>query len=161
MIRSIGHIDANNQMPQFARIMLARGDVDEGSLNLHQVYSLDLRNTDLVVLSGCQSQLGRQSRGDDVVGLNRAFMYAGASSVIASLWSVDDEATQHLMTAFYRYLRQGLNKAASLRAAQRDMRLKYPNPYYWAAFVLTGDPGGRDNSGLTANSRLSGSAKTQ
>ena len=130
-------------------------------MELHQIYGLDLRNTNLVVLSGCESLLGRRSRGDDIVGLNRAFIYAGASSVIASLWSVDDEATQELMTAFYRYLKQGLTKAASLRAAQKDLRVKYPNPYYWAAFVLTGDPGTRDNSGLAANSGFSRPLRAQ
>jgi CHAT domain-containing protein/tetratricopeptide (TPR) repeat protein len=160
VLHLIAHIDPNNQTPQFARIMLARGEADEGPLELHQVYDLDLRETNLVVLSGCQSQLGRQSRGDDIVALNRAFIYAGASSVIASLWNVDDEATQQLMTAFYRYLKQGMTKAAALREAQREMRVKYPNPYYWAAFVLTGDPGTRDNSGLAANSGVPDGART-
>lgn len=72
-------------------------------------------------------------------------------SVIASLWSVDDEATKLLMVAFYRHLREGLSKADALRAAQIELRQKYPNPYYWAGFVLTGDPGPSETSSLLAN----------
>jgi len=132
--------------------MLASGEGNDGWLELNQIYGLDLRKTNLVVLSGCQSQLGKQSRGDDIVGLSRAFMYAGTPSVIASLWGVDDAATQQLMTAFYTYLKHGMSKAAALRAAQADLRRTYPNPYYWAAFVLTGNPGMTDNSGLVARS---------
>jgi CHAT domain-containing protein/Tfp pilus assembly protein PilF len=161
ILHLIGHIDPNTETPQFARIMLAPGETDDGSLDLHQVYDLDLRNTNLVVLSGCQSQLGPRSRGDDIVGLNRAFLYAGTASVIASLWSVDDEASQELMTAFYGYLKQGLTKAESLRAAQKDVRRKHPNPYYWAAFVLTGDPGVQNDSGLAVNSGVPKPAKTE
>jgi len=93
------------------------------------------------VLSGCQSQLGKRSRGDDIIGMSRAFIYAGTPSVIASLWSVDDEATQQLMVAFYTHLKYGQSKAEALRSAQLEIRQKYPNPYYWAGFVLTGDPG--------------------
>jgi CHAT domain-containing protein len=102
---------------------------------------MDLARTNLVVLSACQTQLGAQSKGDDIVGLNRAFIYAGASSVIASLWTVDDETTSLLMKSFYGHLKQGMSRAAALQAAQTATRKKYPHPYYWAAFVLTGDPG--------------------
>jgi CHAT domain-containing protein/tetratricopeptide (TPR) repeat protein len=141
IVHVIAHTDRSSKTPQFASIELPSGKGDGGgALELNQLYGLDLRQTNLVVLSGCQSELGRQSRGDDIVSLSRAFMYAGSPSVIASLWSVDDEATQQLMTAFYTYLKQGLGKAAALRAAQADIRRKYPNPYYWAAFVLTGNP---------------------
>jgi len=160
ILHLIAHIERNNQTSQFARIMLASGQGDEGSLELHQVYGLDLRGTNLVVLSGCQSELGRQSRGDDIVGLSRAFMYAGAPSVIASLWSVDDEATQQFMVAFYDHLKDGMSKAEALRAAQVDIRHKYPNPYYWAGFVLTGDPGVMAKSGLVASSGSAKGAKT-
>jgi CHAT domain-containing protein len=93
------------------------------------------------VLSACETQLGAQSRGDDLVGLTRAFLYAGAPTVIASLWSVNDQATAVLMAAFYRHLRAGASKAQALQAAQAETRAAYPHPYYGAAFVLTGDPG--------------------
>jgi CHAT domain-containing protein len=76
-----------------------------------------------------------------MVGLTRAFIYAGSPSVIASLWSVDDEATRALMVSFYSHLGKGLPQADALRLAQIDVRRDYPHPYYWAGFVLTGDPG--------------------
>jgi hypothetical protein len=113
----------------------------DGFLDLHEVYTLDLARADLVVLSACQTQLGAHSGGDDIIGLNRAFIYAGAPSVIASLWSVNDEATSLLMTAFHTHLKQGMGKARALKAAQAETRTKYAHPYYWAAFVLTGDAG--------------------
>jgi CHAT domain-containing protein len=102
---------------------------------------MDLTRTKLVALSACETLLGSQSKGDEIVGLNRAFIYAGASSVIASLWTVDDEATSLLMKAFQSHLKQGMSNAAALQAAQAATRKKKPHPYYWAAFVLTGDPG--------------------
>jgi CHAT domain-containing protein len=80
-------------------------------------------------------------------------MYAGAPSVIASLWSVDDAATRRLMVAFYNHFRHGMSKADALRAAQMDIRQQYRDPYYWAAFVLTGDPGTPRADGLVASAR--------
>lgn len=148
ILHLIAHIERNNQTAQFARVMLAAGQGDDGPLELHQVYGLDLRRTNLVVLSGCQSELGRQSRGDDIVGLSRAFIYAGSPSVIASLWNIDDDATRQFMIAFYDHLKHGMSKAQALRSAQVDIRRKYPNPYYWAGFVLTGDPGMITNPGV-------------
>lgn len=141
IIHLIAHIDHDRKNPEISRVILGHGKDDEGALELDQVVALDLKKTSLVVLSGCQSQAGKRSRNDDVVGLTRAFIYAGSSSVIASLWSVDDEATRALMVSFYTHLKRGLGKAQALRAAQIEVRQKYPNPYYWAGFVLTGDPG--------------------
>jgi CHAT domain-containing protein/Tfp pilus assembly protein PilF len=135
------HAELNTTSPLFSRIRLASDRDDSGALEVREIYGMDLARTNLVVLSACETQLGAQSKGDDIVGLNRAFLYAGASSVIASLWTVDDAATSVLMKAFYGHLKQGLNKAAALQAAQTATRKKYPHPYYWAAFVLTGDPG--------------------
>ena len=119
---------------------------NDGALEVHEVYTLDLKQTDLVVLSACDTQLGEQSRGDDIIGLNRAFLYAGAASILASLWAVDDRAACDFMTAFYLHLKQGRSKVEALRRAQQITRAKYPHPYYWAAFVLTGDPGSTDPS---------------
>jgi CHAT domain-containing protein/tetratricopeptide (TPR) repeat protein len=152
IIHLIAHFDHDKHNSQFARVMLGHGKNDDGALELDQVVGLDLRKTSLVVLSGCQSQTGKLSRGDDIVGLSRAFIYAGSPSVIASLWSVDDEATRALMALFYTHLKQGLSKAEALRASQMDMRQKYPHPYYWAGFVLTGDPGESSNPHLLARS---------
>jgi CHAT domain-containing protein len=135
------HAELNPTSPLFSRVFLAPDAQNDGSLTVQEVYGLNLARADLVVLSACDTQLGAQSRGDDLVGLNRVFIYAGAPSVIASLWRVNDEATAVLMTAFYRQLRAGASKAQALQAAQVETRRHYPHPYYWAAFVLTGDPG--------------------
>jgi CHAT domain-containing protein/uncharacterized protein HemY len=142
------HIAAHGQLnaasPLFSRVVLAPQDALDasldGSLEVREIYALSLDKASLVVLSACETQLGARSAGDDVVGLTRAFIYAGAPTVVASLWSVDDVATAELMTAFYKNIRQGQGKAAALRAAQAEIRVKRPHPYYWAAFVLTGDP---------------------
>jgi tetratricopeptide (TPR) repeat protein/CHAT domain-containing protein len=114
---------------------------DDGRLEVHEIYGLGLKQTDLVVLSACETLIGDLSAGDEVVGLTRAFFFAGTPSVIASLWSVDDQATGLLMTHFYRHLNNGLDKAEALRQAQIEVQADFPNPYYWSAFVLAGDGG--------------------
>lgn len=152
IVHLIAHFDLDRQHPQSSRIILGQGRGNDGPLELHDVFGLDLRKTNLVVLSGCQSQRGNRTRGDDIIGLSRAFLYAGAPSVIASLWSVDDETTQQLMIAFYTHLKEGLGKAEALRSAQADIRRAYPNPFYWAGFVLTGDPEQVGTSNLHASS---------
>jgi len=136
------HGSYNQYNPLFSAVHLAEDEDNDGRLEVHEVYGLDLtQSTDLVVLSACQTQMGDLSAGDEVVGLTRAFLYAGTPSVIASLWSVDDQATALLMQRFYTYLQCGLGKGEALRQAQMDVRAEYPHPYYWAAFVLTGDAG--------------------
>jgi CHAT domain-containing protein len=139
--------------PLFSRLWLSPGGEEDGRLNIYEVYGLDLDRTDLVVLSACETQLGELSAGDEVVGLNRAFLY-GSSTVIASLWSVDDEATGALMESFYRHLLEGMGKAQALQAAQEEIRTdpdhpEWAHPYYWAAFVLNGDPGEVDSATKT------------
>lgn len=141
------HGEYNSYNPLFSTIYLASDSQNDGRLEVHEVYSLDLSKfTDLVVLSACQTDIGALSDGDEVVGLNRAFIYAGTPTVIASLWNVDDAATTLLMEQFYIHLREGKSKGDALRQAQIDVRVQYPHPYYWAAFVLTGDPGFGDKS---------------
>jgi CHAT domain-containing protein/Tfp pilus assembly protein PilF len=142
LLHLAAHGEYNPFNPLFSAIHLASNDEHDGRLEVHEVYGLDLTAaTDLVVLSACQTQIGELSAGDEIVGLNRAFLYAGTPSVVASLWSVDDEATALLMQRFYTHLRAGTGKAEALRQAQLEVRAEYPHPYYWAAFVLTGDPG--------------------
>jgi CHAT domain-containing protein len=94
-------------------------------------------NADLVTLSACETALGKVATGDDVVGFTRGFLYAGARSLISSLWQVDDQATRDLMVAFYSNL-QSMTKDEALRQAQLKVKKQYQHPYYWAAFVLTG-----------------------
>lgn len=139
------HGSLNPVAPLFSRLWLAPGEGEDGRLNVHEVYGLELGRAGLVVLSACQTQLGELSAGDEVVGLNRAFLY-GAPTVVASLWRVDDAATGALMTRFYAHLQEGMGKAEALQAAQAEVRRDpdYPqwsHPYYWAGFVLSGDPG--------------------
>jgi CHAT domain-containing protein len=95
-------------------------------------------DADLVTLSACETGLGKITNGDDIVGLTRGFLYAGSNSIVASLWKVDDLATSHLMTEFYSTLKK-TNKREALRRAQLDTKKKYPHPYYWASFQLTGN----------------------
>ncbi|HEY9830572.1 MAG TPA: tetratricopeptide repeat protein [Stenomitos sp.] len=136
------HGEFNKHNPLFSTLYLAPDNQYDGRLEVHDIYTLDLTTaTNLVVLSACQTQLGELSKGDEVVGLNRAFLYAGTPSVIATLWSVNDKVTGLLMERFYTHLRSGMAKAQALHIAQMEVRVEYPHPYYWAAFVLTGDGG--------------------
>ena len=130
--------------PELSALILSRFDADgrpiEGRLSLHEIYDLDI-SAELVVLSACQSALGREIRGEGLMGLPRGFLYAGADQVLASLWKVQDESTAELMTRFYRHLLvEGQPAAAALRAAQRSLLAdrRYAL-YHWAGFVLQGD----------------------
>ena len=120
----------------------SKGNPIDGFLSLQDLYALRLQ-ADLVVLSGCDTGLGRELRGEGLVGLTHGFLHAGASQVVASLWPVRDRASAELMQRFYgSMLRDGLRPAAALRAAQLDMltnQRTWRDPYYWAAFVAQGD----------------------
>ncbi len=138
-----GVIDA--ERPALSGLVLSRVDREgrpqEGFLHLHDVYNLRL-NADLVVLSGCRTALGKEVRGEGLIGLTRGFLYAGAPRVVASLWKVEDRATAALMTRFYRALWiEGLKPAAALRSAQLSLQgeRRWRDPFYWAGFVLEGD----------------------
>jgi CHAT domain-containing protein len=91
-----------------------------------------------VTLSACETGLGKIANGDDIVGLTRGFLYAGSSSIVASLWKVDDLATADLMTRFYTNMKT-LDKREALRQAQLQTKKKYDHPFYWASFQLTGN----------------------
>src|ERR1035438_9101245 len=114
---------------------------DDGILRMNEIVDMKL-NADLVVLSACQTGLGRLVRGQGMIGLTRAFLYAGAGSVVVSLWRVDDLASSRLMQKFYKRMREGLDIPAALRQAKLDMLGSgipaYRNPYFWAPFVVTG-----------------------
>jgi CHAT domain-containing protein len=136
------HGEYNLYNPLFSTLYLASDSTNDGRLEVNEIYELDLtKSTNLVVLSACQTQIGSISAGDEIVSLNRAFIYSGTPTVIASLWNVDDKATAILMEKFYANLKAEMGKAEALQQAQIDTRKQYPNPYYWASFVLTGDPG--------------------
>jgi CHAT domain-containing protein len=134
----------NDEHPELSGVVLSlfdeQGQPQEGFLRLHDIYNMKLP-VDLVVLSACNTGLGKDVRGEGLIGLTRGFMYAGASSVVASLWKVDDEATAELMSHFYRFmLTDGLSPAAALRKAQIEMsqQKRWQSPYYWSGFVIQG-----------------------
>jgi CHAT domain-containing protein/tetratricopeptide (TPR) repeat protein len=133
--------------PENSGLMLSTFSRDgrslDGFVGLQDIYQLRAP-VDLVVLSACQTGLGKDVRGEGLLGLTRGFMYAGASSVMASLWKVDDEATAELMKRLYaNMLREGMTPAAALRAAQNSIRQRpeWRSPHYWAAFTLQGEYG--------------------
>ena len=141
------HGFVNIQHEELSGIVLSlvapNGKPVDGFLQTHDVFDLNLP-AELVVLSGCKTGLGRESNSEGLVGITRGFMYAGTSRVLVSLWDVDDAATAALMAEFYRGLLgpQKLPPAAALQRAQLKLRAqpRWSHPYYWAGFVLQGDP---------------------
>jgi CHAT domain-containing protein len=134
-IASHGEFNADNALQ--SRLVLARSATDSGSLTVGELYDIRL-DADLVTLSACETGLGTVLSGDDVVGLTRGFLYAGSSNVVATLWEVDDLATAYLMKRFYTKLKAGMAKREALRQAQVETRQEFAEPYYWAAFSITG-----------------------
>jgi CHAT domain-containing protein len=140
------HALLNNNHPELSGIVLSRvdeqGGTQDGFLQLYEVYNLNLP-ADLVVLSACQTALGKEIKGEGLLSLTRGFMYAGASRVSATLWEVDDEASKELMILFYRkMLIENLPPAAALRESQLAMwrrKGRMSNPYFWAPFILQGE----------------------
>jgi CHAT domain-containing protein/Tfp pilus assembly protein PilF len=135
----------NNQHPELSGIVLSmvnkEGQPQDGFLRLHEIYNLRL-GADLVVLSACQTALGKEIKGEGLIGLTRGFMYAGAPRVVASLWRIDDRASAELMKRFYEeMLGGGQRPAAALRAAQISMwkQKRWESPHYWASFTLQGE----------------------
>jgi CHAT domain-containing protein/Tfp pilus assembly protein PilF len=135
----------DNEHPELSGLVLSMvgpdGNPQNGFLDLEDIYNLNLP-VDLVVLSACETGLGKEISGEGLVGLTRGFMFAGATRVVASVWRVDDAATAELMGAFYRaMLKNGLSPAAALRHAQMDLRKqkRWRSPYYWAGFTLQGE----------------------
>jgi CHAT domain-containing protein len=136
----------DSRTPALSGIILSlvdqQGRPQDGFLRLWDIYNLHLP-ADLVVLSACQTALGKEVKGEGLVGLTRGFMYAGAPRVIASLWQVDDVATAELMSQFYQGILKGnLSPAAALRAAQVHMwkqKRWHTDPYFWGAFQLQGE----------------------
>ena len=135
----------NPKRPETSGFVLSttnsKGQEIDGFVGLEEVYGLRAPVM-LVVLSACQTALGKDVRGEGLLGLTRGFMHAGASAVIASLWNVDDAATAELMKHFYsNMLERGMEPAEALRAAQNSIRQqpRWRSPHYWAAFTLQGE----------------------
>ncbi len=138
------HGTFHSEYPELSGIVLSlvdeSGRPQEGFLRLPDLQALSL-SADLVVLSGCQTALGREIRGEGLVGLSRGFLDAGARNVVASLWQVPDRATAELMSLFYRAMERGGSPAAALREAQLAIRGRrgWSEPYHWASFIVMGE----------------------
>jgi CHAT domain-containing protein len=132
------HAEFDEADPLGSALLLASASGEESRLEVQEIFGLDL-HASLVVLSACETALGKLTRGDELTGLTRAFIYAGTPSVITTLWQVNDRAAFELMQDFYRHLKAGADKAEALRQAQLAMLQRHPRPYYWAAYQLFGE----------------------
>jgi CHAT domain-containing protein len=134
----------DDDQPQLSGIVLSQVDAagrpQDGLLRLDDIYNLKL-NAELVVLAACETGMGKEVKGEGLVALARAFMYAGASRVLASLWNVDEEATVELVKRFVRNVEMGRSYPEALREAQAALAAqpRWRRPYYWAGFTLQGD----------------------
>jgi len=126
------------EQPFASSLLLSAGDGEDGYLRVDEIFRLDL-HADLVVLSGCSTGLGKLT-GDGILGLTRAFLYAGTPTVVVSAWIVGDRATARLMDAFYAQMQRGLAPASALRTAARAMRQQGADVSSWAAFQVVGEP---------------------
>ena len=110
-------------------------------MQVYEVFNLKL-NADLAVLSACETGLGKDVRGEGLVGLTHSFLYAGTPSVMVSLWNVQDRSTADLMVKFYQQLNRAQDKSAALQQAKLRLiqQSQYAHPYYWAPFILIGEP---------------------
>ena len=135
----------NEERPELSGLVLSQGgdQKDPGLLQAYEIFNLDLA-ADLVVLSACDTALGKNVSGEGILGVSRTFLYAGASSVIVSLWQVSDASTSDLMIRFYRHLSQSGDKAEALRLSKLELirQGRFDQPYHWAPFILIGRPGG-------------------
>jgi CHAT domain-containing protein len=133
----------SERQPQYSGLALTLDEDpgEDGLLQVYEIFNLKLQ-ADLVVLSACQTGLGKELRGEGMIGLTRAFMYAGAPSVVVSLWQVADRSTAELMVRFYRQLDRTGDKIEALRRAKLELMQnpRYSHPYFWASFVLVGEP---------------------
>ena len=121
-------------------------DIDDGWVTAAEIAMMDLRGTELVVLSACETGLGKVKTGEGVYGLRRAFLYAGARTLVTSLFVVPDAQTRELMQLFYGNLQKGQSKLAALQVARLEMMRQRrqmngaAHPFFWASFVLVGGP---------------------
>jgi len=136
------HGEFNDKQPMQSGLLLSKDADNDGYLQVHEIFGLDLRNANLVVLSACDTGLSKIYGGDDLVGLSRGFIYAGTPSLIATLWEVADRSTAILMKEFYKnWYTKGLSKPEALRQAQLKLKAmpEYRHPFYWAPFIIIGD----------------------
>ncbi|GEM_PF-4091525 len=128
----------NERAPMLSALVFAADSLDDGYLTCAEIFNMPQLHADLIVLSACQTGRG-EITGDGILGLSRAFLYAGTPALIVTQWSIDDEATSFLMSEFYQEYHRGGRKALALRQAQLRALAQYPAPFYWAAFALVGE----------------------
>ena len=136
------HGEFNDRQPMQSGLLLTCDNENDGFLQVHEIFGLDLREANLVTLSACDTALSRIYSGDDLVGLSRAFLYAGAPTLLATLWPVQDRSTYLLMTAFYEnWQAKDFSPPEALRRAQIQLRSspEFEHPFHWAPFILIGD----------------------
>jgi CHAT domain-containing protein len=138
MLHFAVHAELNEEDPMSSALLLAPEGGGDGRLKVGEIFSLNLK-TNMVVLSACETGLGKLSSGDELVGLTRAFIYAGTPSIVTTLWKVNDRASYELMREFYQHLKT-TKKSEALRQAQLKVMEQFPEPFYWAAYQLTGEP---------------------
>ncbi|MBN2008355.1 CHAT domain-containing protein [candidate division KSB1 bacterium] len=140
------HFQVDHQNPLYSKLILSQDKKasDDGFLHTFEIFNLKL-NADIAVLSACNSGLGQLSKGEGMIGVSRAFLYAGVPSTLVSLWNVEDEATSIIMTRFYAHIKSGMSKSQALQHAKRDYlaqaSAEQRDPFYWAPFILIGDNG--------------------
>ena len=130
------HGELNENQPLESSLRLAAPVNQDGSLTAREIFGMSIASS-LVVLSACETAIGKINTGDELISINRAFLYAGASSVISTLWKVSDESTYLFMSDFYKNLKsQPVGEA--MWTSQRNLIIKYPHPFYWSPFILSG-----------------------
>jgi len=142
----VTHAEMNDQKPMYSRIVFAQGigGEEDGYLHTYEIYNMEIA-ADLVVLTACQTGVGKLEKGEGAMSLARAFSYAGCPSIVMSLWPIDDQQTQVLMDKFYGYLEEGVGKSTALHRAKLDFLSEavsdeLTNPYYWAGLTFSGNP---------------------
>lgn len=138
MLHFAVHAELNEEDPINSALLFAAEGKDDGRLKVGEIFLLNLK-AGMVVLSACETGLGKLSNGDELIGLTRAFIYAGTPSIITTLWKVNDRASYELMREFYQHLKTA-KKVEALRQAQLKVMEQFPEPFYWAAYELTGEP---------------------
>jgi CHAT domain-containing protein len=142
IIHFASHGEFNDEQPMQSGLLLAKDTDNDGYLQLHEIFGINLKNANLVALSACETALSKIYGGDDLVGLARGFIYAGTPSILATLWSVEDRSTALLMQRFYKnWKAKGMSKPEALRQAQLFLKgmTQYRHPFFWAPFIMIGD----------------------
>lgn len=132
------HAEFNQEYPLASALRLARENNSDGRLTAGEIFGLNLKS-DMVVLSACETGLGKITNGDELIGLSRAFIYAGTPSILTTLWKVNDRASYELIRGYYAHLKT-MKKSAALRQAQLQTMKEFPHPFYWAPYTLMGEP---------------------